>query len=67
VAPVLVEIVLAATVCAYAAACGLFLAYLATDRFAGAGVLAPRLLLVGTVLHAVHIVSSSLIFSASPR
>jgi len=66
VTPVLVEILLAATVCAYAAACGLFLAYLGNDRFARAGALAPRLLLVGTVLHAIHITSSSIILHICP-
>jgi ABC-type uncharacterized transport system permease subunit len=62
----IVEIILAATVAAYAAACGLFLAYLGNDRFAKAGTMAPRLLLVGTVLHAVHIIASSLIFHICP-
>jgi ABC-type uncharacterized transport system permease subunit len=66
VIPLLVEIILAATVGTYAAACGLFLAYLSHDRFARAGTLAPRVLLVGTLLHAVHITASSFVFHVCP-
>ena len=64
--PVFVEVILAATVCAYVGACALFIAYLGNDRFARAGALAPRLLLVATLLHAVHITASSLVFHVCP-
>lgn len=62
----LVDVVLAATIAAYAASCGLFIAYLSRDRFARAGVLASQLLLVGAVLHATHIVASSFILHVCP-
>lgn len=62
----LVTILLIVTVSAYGAACGLFVAYLGNDRFARAGTLAPRLLLVATVLHAIHITASSLVFHICP-
>jgi ABC-type uncharacterized transport system permease subunit len=61
-----VEIILFVTVGAYAAASGLYIAYLGNDRYPKAGVLAPRLLLAGTALHAVHIVVSSFVFHVCP-
>jgi ABC-type uncharacterized transport system permease subunit len=66
VSPVLVEVLLVVTVSAYAASCGLFVAYLGNDRFTRAGAIAPRLLLVATVLHAVHITVSSIVFHVCP-
>ena len=62
----LVEVLLAATVSAYAAACGLFVAYLGNDRFARAGTLGAAILLVATTLHAVHITASSFVFHVCP-
>jgi ABC-type uncharacterized transport system permease subunit len=66
VTSVLVTVLLVATALAYATACGLFVAYLGNDRFARAGTLAPRVLLVGTVLHAVHITASSYVLHVCP-
>jgi ABC-type uncharacterized transport system permease subunit len=66
VTPGIVTFLLVVTVSAYAGACGLFAAYLGNDRFAAAGTLAPRLLVVATVLHAVHIVTSSLTSGVCP-
>jgi ABC-type uncharacterized transport system permease subunit len=66
VIPVLIELILAATLAAYAAACALFFAYLRNDRFSGAGTLAPRFLLLGTALHAIHITASSFVFHVCP-
>jgi ABC-type uncharacterized transport system permease subunit len=62
----LVEVVLIATALAYATACGLFVAYLGNDRFARAGTLAPRILLVGTLLHAFHITAASYVLHVCP-
>ena len=64
--PVLVAVILVATALTYAAACGLFVAYLANDRYARAGAMAPRVLLVGTILHAVHITASSYVLHVCP-
>lgn len=64
--PVFVQVILVATVAAYASACGLFAAYLGNDRFATAGTVAPRILLVATVLHAAHITASSIVFHVCP-
>ena len=64
--PALVDVIFAATALSYFAACVLFVAFLGNDRFAGAGRAAPRLLLVGTVLHAVHITASSFYFHVCP-
>jgi ABC-type uncharacterized transport system permease subunit len=62
----LVDVVLVATALAYATACGLFVAYLANDRFARAGTLAPRILLVATLLHALHITAASYVLHVCP-
>ena len=64
--PVFVPAILIATVLSYAGACGLFVAYLGNDRFARAGTLAPRLLLVATLLHAGHITASSIALHVCP-
>lgn len=64
--PALVTLLLTVTVVAYATACGLFVAYLGNDRYARAATIAPRILLVATVLHATHIVASSLVFHVCP-
>jgi len=56
----------AATVMAYLAACALFVAFLGNERFASAGRLAPRLVALGAVLHAGHIVVSSLVWHVCP-
>jgi ABC-type uncharacterized transport system permease subunit len=66
VTPQFVAVILAATVAAYATACGLFVAYLSSDRFARAGTLAPRILLVATLLHAAHITASSIVLHVCP-
>jgi ABC-type uncharacterized transport system permease subunit len=62
----LVELVLVATVIAYVTATGLFVAYLASDKFSQGAVWAPRVLLVGTVLHATHITAASEVFHVCP-
>ncbi len=62
----LVAVILAATVIAYATSCGLFAAFLASDRFARTGAAAPRVLLVATLLHAVHITVSSIVWHVCP-
>jgi ABC-type uncharacterized transport system permease subunit len=62
----LVELVLVATVLSYAGASSLFIAYLGHDRFARAGALAPRVLLVGAALHGCHIVASSYVLRLCP-
>ncbi len=64
--PTLVAVLLVVTVSVYAAACGLFVAFLGNDKYARAGALAPRLLLVATLLHAVHITASSFVFHVCP-
>jgi ABC-type uncharacterized transport system permease subunit len=66
VTPAIVEVLLAATIAAYATSCGLFIVYLRGDRFARAGTLAPHLLLAGAALHATHIVTSSFILHVCP-
>jgi len=55
-----------ATALAYLTACGLFLAYLSNERFARAGVLAPRFVAIGAGLHASHIVVASLLWHVCP-
>ncbi len=64
--PTLAQLLLVATVAVYAVACGFFVAYLRNDRFPQAGTLAPRILLVGTVLHALHIVVASFVLHICP-
>jgi ABC-type uncharacterized transport system permease subunit len=56
----------AATAGAYIAACVLFVAFLGNEKFAAAGRIAPRLVAVGAVLHAAHIVVSSLVWHVCP-
>jgi ABC-type uncharacterized transport system permease subunit len=63
---VLAPSVLVATVAAYAASCGLFVAYLARDDLVRAGALAPRLLLLAAILHATHIVVASFVLHVCP-
>jgi ABC-type uncharacterized transport system permease subunit len=55
-----------ATALAYLAACGLFLAYLANEKFASAGRRAPWLVAAGAGLHAVHIVVASMVWHVCP-
>jgi ABC-type uncharacterized transport system permease subunit len=62
----LVQVVFGATVLTYFAACVLFVVFLGSDRYATLGRLAPRVLAVGTVLHATHITASSLVFHVCP-
>jgi ABC-type uncharacterized transport system permease subunit len=62
----LVDGLFAATASAYLAACVLFIAFLGNERFAVAGRVAPRLVAVGAVLHATHIVVSSLVWHVCP-
>jgi ABC-type uncharacterized transport system permease subunit len=62
----LVDGLFAATASAYLAACVLFIAFLGNERFAVAGRLAPRLVAIGAVLHATHIVVSSLVWHVCP-
>lgn len=62
----LVRLLLVLTLAAYVASCGLFVAYLGNDRFTRAGTLAPRFLLAAALLHAVHVVASSLVFHLCP-
>jgi ABC-type uncharacterized transport system permease subunit len=66
VTPTLAEILLIATVAVYAVSCAFFVAYLQSDRFPQAGRYAPRLLLVGTLLHATHIVVASFVLHVCP-
>lgn len=66
VSALLVDGLFAATVCAYLAACALFVAFLGNERFAVAGRIAPRLVAVGAVLHAAHIVTSSFLWHVCP-
>ncbi len=56
----------AITAAAYLVACVLFVLYLAGARVANAFVWAPRLVLAGAVLHAGHIVISSLVLNVCP-
>jgi ABC-type uncharacterized transport system permease subunit len=62
----IVDGLFALTASAYLAACVLFVAFLGNERFSAAGRLAPRLVLVGAVLHAAHIVVSSLVWHVCP-
>jgi ABC-type uncharacterized transport system permease subunit len=55
-----------ATASTYLAACVFFVAYLANAKFAVSGRLGPRLIAVGAVLHATHIVVSSLVWHVCP-
>jgi len=55
-----------ATAIAYMAACGMFLAYLASERYAAAGRLAPHFVAIGAALHALHIVVASLVWHVCP-
>jgi ABC-type uncharacterized transport system permease subunit len=55
-----------ATALAYLAACALFVAYLSSERFAAAGKQAPRLVAVGAVLHASHILVASEVWHVCP-
>jgi ABC-type uncharacterized transport system permease subunit len=62
----LVDALFVATAGAYLAACVLFTAFLGNDRFATAGRVAPVLVAFGAVLHAAHIVVSSLVWHVCP-
>jgi ABC-type uncharacterized transport system permease subunit len=62
----LVDGLFIATASTYLAACVCFVAFLGNDRFALAGRLAPRLVAAGAVLHATHIVVSSLVWHVCP-
>jgi ABC-type uncharacterized transport system permease subunit len=62
----LVGVLFAATASAYFAACVLFVAFLGNERFAVAGRVAPRLVALGAVLHAAHIVVSSIVWHVCP-
>lgn len=55
-----------ATALAYLTACALFLAYLANERFAAAGRLAPHFVGGGAALHSSHIVVASLVWHVCP-
>ena len=55
-----------ATAITYLAACVAFVAFLGNDKFALAGRLAPGLVAAGAVLHATHIVVSSLVWHVCP-
>jgi ABC-type uncharacterized transport system permease subunit len=67
VTPVLVQLLLYATAAAYFAACGLFLFYLTGHgKAATAQRLAVALVGLGAVLHATHIVLSSLVLNICP-
>lgn len=56
-----------ATSAVYAAACVLFIMHLAgSDRVPTAGKLAPKLVLAGVLLHATHIVVSSIVLKICP-
>jgi ABC-type uncharacterized transport system permease subunit len=55
-----------ATAGAYLVACACFVAFLANERFAIAGRLAPKLVAAAAVLHGTHIVVSSLVWHVCP-
>jgi ABC-type uncharacterized transport system permease subunit len=65
----LVDVLFAATALTYLAACALFIASLVAsgnERAARAGRIAPRFVALGVVLHAAHIVVSSLVWHVCP-
>ena len=65
--PLLADVLFLATALVYLVASGLFVAYLAgSERVKGVPNLAPRLVLVGAMLHASHIVVSSLLLRVCP-
>lgn len=63
---ILVDGLFIATAGTYLAACVCFVAFLGNERFALAGRLAPRLVAAGAVLHATHIIVSSLVWHVCP-
>jgi ABC-type uncharacterized transport system permease subunit len=66
VSSLVVDGLFVATATAYMAACALFVAFLGNERFALAGKMAPRLVAVGALLHAAHIIVSSMVWHVCP-
>ena len=65
--PLLADLLFYSTAAVYVAACVLFIMHLAgSQRVPSAGRLAPKLVLAGVLLHAAHIVVSSLVLKICP-